>query len=85
MPVWRFDQRTNRANIGGIASEVGVETRITVGDNLQRPSALMERQHIISDDLILKTDASSTLDAAFFIQKDQVDRFLLQKPKSNSV
>ena len=65
-------QRAHRADVGGVAAEVGVKRRIADGDDLQAAAPLMEGQHVIADQLLLKAHAAPALDAALAVQEDQV-------------
>ena len=67
-------QCADRADVGGIAREDRIKTRLGVSDNIRGTPAPEEIQHRITHDLILKADTACALNAAFTIQPDQVSQ-----------
>src|SRR5690606_8135916 len=64
-------QRADRADGRRVTAELRIERRIADRPNLQATAALVERQHIVADDLIAQAGAARALDATLAVQIDQ--------------
>ena len=75
-------QRTNRADVGGVARENGIKSGVRECDDLHGTSAFREVDHRVAYNFILKTDTARTLNTAFLIKDDQfAERHALFQPK----